>query len=346
MDAPDSASDDATDAPAKRADLVMQAGGVKGVAFAGAVAELGEAGFSFPRVAGTSAGAISAALVAALQHAGEPLARMVDIAETMNLSKFPDSGAVGKALGPLHALADWASFVFQGGLYEGDYLHDWVAGVLRDLGVSTFGDLKRDDPGSALPPEQEYALVVVTSDIAEHRLSLFPWDYPHYGLDPDEQPVADAVRASTSIPYFYQPATMPTRRPEGVTTLVDGGLLSMYPITIFDQPADQPSRWPTFGIRVTPKTDTRALDRSITHPVDLSMALVETMLEGWDRRNFDDPAEVERTVFIDTSGISGLDFDLSEEQRRELVAHGRRAARRFLDRWDFATWTEQFRAGH
>ena len=50
-----------------RADLVLEGGGVKGIALAGAVLALAERGYSFPRVAGTSAGAIVASLVAACQ---------------------------------------------------------------------------------------------------------------------------------------------------------------------------------------------------------------------------------------------------------------------------------------
>ena len=56
---------------ARRADLVMEGGGVRGTALIGALEVLTAAGFAFPRIAGTSAGAITGCLVAALQHAGE-----------------------------------------------------------------------------------------------------------------------------------------------------------------------------------------------------------------------------------------------------------------------------------
>ncbi|HEY1441635.1 MAG TPA: patatin-like phospholipase family protein, partial [Mycobacterium sp.] len=54
-------------------DLVCEGGGVRGIGLVGAVDALAAAGYEFPRVAGTSAGAIVASLVAALQAAGEPL---------------------------------------------------------------------------------------------------------------------------------------------------------------------------------------------------------------------------------------------------------------------------------
>ena len=54
----------------RRADLVLEGGGVKGIGLAGAVLALDQAGYRFQRVAGTSAGAIAAAIIAALNKAG------------------------------------------------------------------------------------------------------------------------------------------------------------------------------------------------------------------------------------------------------------------------------------
>jgi NTE family protein len=46
-----------------RADLVCEGGGVKGVGLVGAVTAMAEHGYRFPRVAGSSAGAIVGSLV-------------------------------------------------------------------------------------------------------------------------------------------------------------------------------------------------------------------------------------------------------------------------------------------
>ena len=54
------------------ADLVLEGGGVKGIGLVGAVLTLHEAGYVFPRVGGTSAGAIVAALIAAYQVTRRP----------------------------------------------------------------------------------------------------------------------------------------------------------------------------------------------------------------------------------------------------------------------------------
>jgi predicted acylesterase/phospholipase RssA len=51
--------------PVPKADLVLEGGGVKGIALVGAVAVLEEHGYEFNRIAGTSAGSIVGALLAA-----------------------------------------------------------------------------------------------------------------------------------------------------------------------------------------------------------------------------------------------------------------------------------------
>ncbi|MGH3446264.1 MAG: hypothetical protein ACRDP4_01430, partial [Nocardioidaceae bacterium] len=94
----------------------------------------------------------------------------------------------------------------------------------------------------------------------------------------------------------------------------------------------RPSRWPTFGVRLSAREDSRAADHEVDSGIGVVIAVVETMLEGWDARHISNPASQERTIFVDTSGVSGLDFDITPEQQRELIEDGRAAARRFLGR--------------
>jgi NTE family protein len=323
----------------KRADLVLEGAGVKGVGLVGAVSTLAEAGYRFPRVAGTSAGAVVGAYVVALQHAGEPLSRLEDIARSLNYAKMRDRGVLGRAAGPLSRVVDGLSLAFDGGVFEGDYLRAWVAGSLADLGVRTFGDLRVADEDSSLPPEQRYALVVMASDVSGKRLVRWPWDYRLYGLDPDEQSVADAVRASASIPFFFEPVTLRSRDESGntiVSTMVDGSVLSNYPIAMFDRADALPPRWPTFGVRLSMRRDGRVSTHEVRGTVSLALSLVETMLEACDAQHIDDPCVQARSVFVDTSGISPVDFGISEEQQELLLAAGREASVGFLEDWDFA----------
>jgi len=121
-----------------RADLVCEGGGVRGIGLVGAVHALAAAGYGFPRVAGSSAGAVVASMVAALQAAGEPLSRLDELAQSIDYSKFADPTLLARIpiVGPA------LSLVARDGLYKGDYLENLLTGLLGDLGVRTFGDLR------------------------------------------------------------------------------------------------------------------------------------------------------------------------------------------------------------
>ncbi len=175
------------------ADLVLEGGGMKGIGVGGAVGALMRAGYEFPRVAGTSAGAIVGALVAA--GIGEP--ELVGAMARLKYARVPDRG-----LPRIPVLSEAISLLHSGGAYEGDYIHDFVRDELERLGVRTFGDLRRVDPGADanLLPERSYSLVVMATDVTNGRLLRLPWDYDVLGLDPDEQLVADAVLGVKVVP--------------------------------------------------------------------------------------------------------------------------------------------------
>ncbi|MFC6288492.1 patatin-like phospholipase family protein [Nocardioides sp. GCM10027113] len=329
------------------ADLVLEGGGVKGIALVGAVQPLVDAGYTFPRIAGTSAGAIVGAVLAGLQRSGESPGRLLDIARTLDYVRFRDRGVPGRYLGPLGLLTDWVSLVVEGGAYEGEYLHDWLTGVLGDLGVSTFGDLRRDDAGDDGAVHHRWSLVVTASDLSRRRLVQLPWDYAEYDLDPDEMPVADAVRASASIPFFFEPVTL--RSPRGEATLVDGGLLANYPIGIFDRLDEQPPRWPTIGVRLDALGLGGGPDapeppvRPVRGPLSLGVSLVQTAIEACQAEHVLEPCNIDRSVFVDTADVSGLDFDLDDDDRDRLLAAGREAALAFLKTWDYEAWLARCR---
>ena len=139
----------------KKADLVLEGGGVKGIGLVGAVLTLHEQGYVFPRAAGTSAGAITAALVAALQAAGKPLTLLEGYVNSVDYPRFQAEGWVRRALGPV---GDIAELLLHMGIHSGDYLVEWLGGILEEIGVTTFEQLRMDDPGSSLPEACRYSL--------------------------------------------------------------------------------------------------------------------------------------------------------------------------------------------
>lgn len=301
-----------------RADLVCEGGGVRGIGLVGAVHALAAAGYEFPRVAGSSAGAVVASLIAALQAAGQPLSRLDELARRIDYSKFADKTVLTRIpiVGPA------LSLVANDGLYRGDYLEHLLTELLGEFGVHTFGDLRTGEEAQ----QHAWSLVVTASDLSRRRLVRIPWDLPNYGLDPDEFSVARAVRASSAVPFAFEPVKV------SGATWVDGGLLSNFPVELFDSSRDP--RWPTFGIRLSAPAG-MAPTHEIRGPLSLAFGALETLISDQDSAHIDDPCTVQRTIFVPTDSVGTLDFDISAAQRDALYESGLHAAEEFLKTWDY-----------
>lgn len=306
-------------------DLVLEGGGVKGLGLVGAYTEVSQAGYRVRRVAGTSAGAIIGSLIASGMSVKAMLATMKEV----DYTKFRDESLIDK----LGVAGKSASLFFNQGIYEGEYFKNWLSEQLEKLGVRTFADLRIHEPWAKdIPPSQRYKLVVVASDLSSGRLARLPWDYERYSLDPDKQLVADAVRASMSIPFFYEPVRLNGK------VLVDGGMLSNFPINLFDStPA-----WPTFGVKLSAKADANMVANPIGNTYDFAKALLATLINAHDQMHIDDPATSARTIFIDTFKIKATDFDIDAASQTKLYASGQKAAREFMETWSFASWQKLY----
>ncbi|MEX2504071.1 MAG: patatin-like phospholipase family protein [Egicoccus sp.] len=309
-----------------RADLVLEGGGAKGVALAGAVAGLARGGVTFERIAGTSAGAVVAALLAAGMPADDldRLARDLELRDLVPAGPLDRLGTVGQGLRGLSVLLEL-------GLHDHRPMKAWLRERLSALGVETFGDLRRDVDGDDLSGRRQYRLVLAAADITRARQVLLPWDYVDYGLDPDAQPVVDAVAASAAIPLVFEPVRLPFPGEDEQAVLVDGGLLSNFPVDVFDRVDGRPPRWPTIGVKLSARPEgTAEIVQPVTGPVSYVRALVGTAVTAWDQRHLEDPDVVERTIFVDTTGYPSLDFDLEASRRAELAERGRAAALAWL----------------
>jgi len=319
-----------------QADLVCEGGGVKGIALAGAVAALADAGYAFPRAAGSSAGAVVACLVAGLQVAGEPVQRLGELVTGVDYRRFRDRTGLGRL--PFVGLP--LAVLLHEGAYDGGYLERFLERALAELGVRTFGDLQA--PAElGLPLGRASRLVVTVSDLSRRRLVRLPWDLPDYGIDPDDYPVARAVRASTAIPFVFRPVRQ--RAATGTATWVDGGLLSNFPVGLFDRADSLAPRWPTFGVRLSRPPEVPPVLHPVRTPVALGLAALDALLTDQDAAYAGEPCTVVRTVVVPTTGVSLVDFDLSRETTQRLQLSGQEAARRFLAGWDFAAYVRACR---
>lgn len=320
------------------ADLVLEGGGVKGSALVGAVAALTslQDPYSFHRIAGTSAGAIVAGLLAS----GVTVDRIKSIMDDLDFSRFQDQAGF---LARIPALGPLAGLLFHQGLYAGKFMHNWLTDILAAQGVHTWADLKQTDPNSALPPSQRYKLVVIVSDVSRGRMLRLPWDYEELlGIDPDTASVADAIRASASIPFFFRPWSMPSDAESmGHKRIVcsDGGMLSNFPLDLFDRRDNKPSRWPTIGVKLSGKSTIRSQDwRPDNNSLQLAKALLSTMMGAHDRSYISDPQAYSRTIFVDTSNYRSTDFRLSAHDKETMYGLGMTSGQKFLSNWDWEKW--------
>jgi len=323
-----------------KADLVLEGGGVKGIGLVGAVLTLSDKGYVFPRVAGTSAGAIVASLIAAHQVAGKPLSNLETIMNSVDYSKFQDEGLIERHTGTAGEIME---LILHMGIAKGDYLVEWLGNILSGLGVETFADLAisdADDPGTGLPADQRFRLVVHTSDISRGALVRLPWDCDYYGQDPAGMRVVDAVRASMSIPFFFRPVSVST--PTGKVTWVDGGMLSNFPITVFDRTDGGKPRWPTWGVKLSAKPAAVQVDRPADNDLELALSCLQTLMSGWDRYHLDSLNVTQRTVFVDTGSISATNFAITKQEQKQLFDSGRSAGEYFLKERKTSTAAQSF----
>ena len=329
-------------AAAKNVDLVFEGGGVKGIGLIGAYSVLEEHGYRPQNLAGTSAGAI----VATLAAAGYTAAELRGLLLELDFGGLRDRAWEDKV--PLVGVP--LSILKDRGVYEGEALLAWLGERLAAKGVRTFRDLVH--PDFAGDERYRYRVQVVASDLTARRLLVLPRDARRLGIVPDDLDVALAVRMSSSVPFFFEPVRVPNRRTGREHLIVDGGVLSNFPVWLFDVDGEPP--WPTFGLLlVEPEPRTSLGERlprrepgeqRIGGVVDYAKSLIMTMLEAHDRL-YVEKADFARTIPIETLGVRTTEFGLARRRALALYESGRRAAEQFLAGWDFDGYVAEFRRG-
>lgn len=301
---------------------VFEGGGVRGISLAGAVEATERAGHNFKRVAGSSAGSIVATLLAA-GYEGEEMSRIIQgTSFTSFLKRAPiyNTAVIGPA----------ARVLLKKGLYSGEAMESWIREILLKKGIVTFRDLPRGK------------LSIIASDITNGRILVLPDGLQQYGISPDKFEVAKAVRMSCSIPYFFDPVRLRLNGlaargksfPDQFVYIVDGGLLSNFPMWLFDG-KDQGNKSPeggvpTVGYQMIGKTDPQP--HQIRGPFSMLQAMVSTMLSAHDER-FIEQSKFVRTVKIPTLGISTTQFNITPDQSEALYTSGKKAGEAFFRDW-------------
>ncbi|WP_042346006.1 patatin-like phospholipase family protein [Bacillus massiliigorillae] len=290
-------------------DGVFSGGGMKGYALVGAYQVLEEKGFVFQRTAGTSAGSIIAAFIIA----GYTGKEIEEIMMEMNTEILLDERIGGNL-----PFAKWLLLYWKLGLYKGDKLEEWIAEKLAAKGIYTFSDLPL------------HSFRIIASDVTNGVIMVLPDDLNKYKIDIATFPIAKAVRMSCSIPYFFEPVKLNSRKP--YTYIVDGGVLSNFPMWLFDQENVKKTR-PVIGVKLSENKE-ELPPRKIDNAIEMFGALFETMKDAHDNRYISRKHE-KNIIFIPTKNVSATEFDLSSKKKRDLIELGRMSAQIFLRSWAY-----------
>jgi NTE family protein len=309
-----------------RADAVFQGGGVKGLALTGALEEFSD----FKRhpknyveewvqLAGTSAGAIVAAYLAC----GNDSKQTSELIQKTDFAEFQDWGPGGKVIGGV------LNLVHHHGLAHGNVFLEWFRKAIDN---QTFGDIEKSGR----------VLKLIATDITRGEMLVLPDDLHKYRHPSDgnplvasDFPIAEAVRMSMSIPFFFQPIELVRCETGEPSTIVDGGVLSNFPVWIFDVEDRDPKR-PTFGFKlIDGKGVGGALEgfiKAFGWPARMGVDIFHTTSEAWDRY-WVSHATMVRTCAISAGTIATTQFDLGEPEKQWLLNSGKTKAAEFLDAW-------------
>lgn len=326
--------------------LVFEGGGVKGIAYVGALEELQKRNIvdRIIRVGGTSAGAINAVLLSL----GFSLNDMRQIMSSLDFRNFKDAsnGIIPNLLRLLNKF----------GWCKGEFFRSWIGELIAQKTGnpnSTFEDLRGGN--------KFRELYLIGTNLSTRFAEVFSAQHTP-GMS-----VVDAVRISMSFPLFF--AAVRDRRKD---VFVDGGMFDNYPIKLFDRVcyldpeteftkharetayyttrnervSDLHQRFiynkETLGFRLDSGREIAMFwegaepqHERIDHFSNYASSLVKALLNVQNSQHLHSD-DWHRTVYIDTTGVGTMDFGLSKEKKQKLIEKGSEGVRKYFE------WYDQF----
>jgi NTE family protein len=314
--------------------LIFEGGGVKGIAYVGAMQVLEQRGIlqNIIRVGGASAGAINALLFAL----GFDIPSQRKILKHTDFKKFMDD-----SFGIIRDIRRLAKLF---GYYMGDFFSNWVGDLIKEkLGnkKATFKDLK-----NANKPD----LYMIGTNLSTEYSEVFSIE-----RQPD-MPLAEAVRISMSIPLFFAAKRYGPRE----DVYVDGGAMLNYPIKLFDRERYIDMKKEDIAARMTDyynienarfllenqgrsryvyncqtlgmRLDTReeiALfrynepikEKRIKTFTDYARCLLSAIMQVQENQHLHGD-DWQRTIYINTLDVKTTDFDISDNKKEALLQEG------------------------
>lgn len=326
--------------------LIFEGGGVKGIAYVGAMQVLEQRGIlkNVKRVGGTSAGAINALLFAL----GFDIPSQRKILESTEFKEFMDDS--------FGLIRDIRRLAKSFGWYKGDFFSGWVADLIKEkLGdkKATFKDLK-----TSKKPD----LYMLGTNLSTGYSEVFSAE-----RQPD-MPIAEAVRISMSIPLFFAAKRFGPRD----DVYVDGGVMLNYPVKLFDRERhidmkkesvgaraaeyynkenarfllDNPGRsryvynCQTLGLRLDTSEEIALFrynepinSKKIKTFTDYARSLLSAIMQVQENQHLHSD-DWQRTIYINTLDVKTTDFNLSDDKKEALLQEGINGAE------DYFKWFE------
>jgi NTE family protein len=316
--------------------LVFEGGGIRGVAYTGAITELNNRHIldSIERVAGTSAGAIAATLYA-LGYSPEEISRLIS---ELKVKSFAD----GKWI----FIGGTRRLIKNFGWYRGEKFNKWIGQLIKKKTGKE--NISFDELHKLREKNNTFKDLYLTgTNLTQQRVSIFSHEtYP-------AMEVRTAVRISMSIPFYFQAIVIDskgkiiTNRKEycNGNVMIDGGLIANFPIHIFDY-KKYLSTGGDSAIITNPQTLGLRLDKEVQISHDrqaLGLAPVEIVkfknyveafynivIENLNRQNLTE-ADWERTISINTAGIGPKIKSMSEEEKNRLTESGKKGVIEYFE---------------
>lgn len=302
--------------------LVFEGGGVKGIAYGGALFELEKMNLlsNVQRVAGTSAGAITAALFA-LGFTPDDISKIIS---NTDFKKFEDN--------TFFVIRDVIRLIKKLGWNPGNVFSEWIGELIRQKTGnkdSTFANLKKT------PYFKD--LYVICTNVSKQRAEVLSFETT------PNLPIREAIRMSMGIPIYFTAV----KNVDG-DIIVDGGVTLNYPITVFDDVKyisnpnngmktsyntndEYAFNYETLGFRVDSIKDVNYLKPGWEiepEPVkglkSYVGALINFMMEMANKKHLHND-DWNRTIFIDSLDVKTTDFKLSDDKINALISNGQKA---------------------
>ena len=281
---------------------VFSGGGIKGAALLGAFEAAKSQGLNFVGWGGTSAGSIVAALLACGYSTEELREQLYDAP----YSRF-------------FQVSIWRTilFYYYRGMADPSALLKWLRILIGrkfpDLDRVRFKDLKGGP------------LKIVAANITTQEIFV----YSKRNTPTIE--IAEAVLASCSFPMMFPPVSH-----GGGEEVVDGGILSNFPMWLFDEEHDEQNEFiPVLGFALISKPSAGKSSSVLAHV----FSIFDSILVAQDRiqEKYMDIARLSNVVRINVGDAPTFSSDRSRDQQDRLILAGRDAADKF-----FGTATVKF----